>query len=84
MNMVVRHNVQEHVSVPLTVLTPDLEPTDRVVYGSSSPRSRNCFLRTMQAATMANVVRTAPIPQLKTSAVERGSVSLITRRYASR
>ena len=72
------------LSPSLTVFIPDLEPTDRGVYGSSRPRSMNCFRRIMQAATMANVVRTAPIPQLKTSAVDRGSVSLMTRRYASR
>ena len=68
----------------LTVLMPDLDPTDLALYGSSRPRSINCFLRTMHAATMAKVVRTAPIPQLNTSAVDNGSVSLITRRYASR
>lgn len=68
----------------LTVLIPDREPTDLVAYGSSSPRSSSCFLRTMHAATIANVVRTAPMPQLNTNAVERGSVSLMTRRYASR
>lgn len=55
-----------------------------LVYGSSIPRTMSCFRRMMHAATIANVVRTAPMPQLNTSAVVTGSVSLITRRYASR
>jgi len=46
-------------------------------YGSSFPRERSCFLLTIDAATIANVVRTAPMPQENTSDVFRGSVVLI-------
>ena len=73
----------------LTVLGPGLEESapelkaDGLTLtpkGSGMPLSSICFRRTIDAATIANVVRTAPIPQLKTSAVFRGSVSRITLR----
>jgi hypothetical protein len=38
-------------------------------YGSGRPLSIICFRRNKDAATMAKVVRTAPIPQEKTKAV---------------
>jgi hypothetical protein len=80
----------------LTVLKPEFPgvlkalplPTGNISafsgYGSSIPRARTCFLLTSDAATMANVVRTTPMPQENTSAVFKGSVAVITRRYASR
>jgi len=55
-----------------------------VAKGSGKPLSTSCFLLIMRAATIANVVLTAPTPQLKTRDVCKGSVSRITRRYASR
>ncbi len=75
-----------------TVLVPGLEDnpdantpaTPFIAYGSGPPLSIICLRRTREAATMANVVRTAPIPQENTSAVFAGSVSRITRKYASR
>jgi hypothetical protein len=48
--------------------------------GSEKPLSTNCFRLIIWAATIAKVVRTAPIPQLKTNDVRKGSVSRITRR----
>ena len=53
---------------------------DFKAYGSGKPLSISCFRRTKDAATMAKVVRTAPIPHEKTRAVWVGSVSLIIRR----
>lgn len=58
--------------------------TPFIAYGSGPPLFMICLRRTREAATMANVVRTAPIPQENTSAVCAGSVSRITRKYASR
>jgi len=55
-----------------------------VAKGSGKPLSTSCFLLMIRAATIANVVLTAPTPQLKTRDVRKGSVSRITRRYASR
>ena len=49
-------------------------------YGTGKPLSIICFRRTKDAATMAKVVRTAPMPQEKTRAVPIGSVSLMMRR----
>ena len=54
------------------------------VHGSCIPRIMSCLLRTRDTATIAKVVLTAPIPQLNINAVVKGSVFLITRRYASR
>lgn len=75
----------------LTVVVPGLEergelliPGTLVAYGSGIPREMSCFRLTREAATMAKVVRTAPMPQEKTSAVVSGSVARITRTYASR
>lgn len=53
-------------------------------YGSGIPREISCFRLTKDAAIIANVVRTAPMPHENTKAVSNGSVALITRRYASR
>jgi hypothetical protein len=66
----------------LAVFIPG-DPEDREIipfgafeeYGSGPPFAMICFRRTREAATIANVVRTAPIPQEKTRAVFVGSVS---------
>lgn len=55
-----------------------------MLYGSGIPISRSCLRLTSEAATMAKVVRTAPIPQENTSDVLVGSVARMTLRYASR
>jgi hypothetical protein len=44
------------------------------------PSRRNWCRRTMQAAVMANVVRTTPMPQLMTTEVVSGSSPLRTAR----
>jgi hypothetical protein len=53
-------------------------------YGSSILPARSCCLLTMDAATIAKVVRTAPMPHENTTDVFRGSVALMIRTYASR
>ena len=60
----------------LAVLEPEgLEGMDTPLlinfgaYGSGRPLSIICFRRNKDAATMAKVVRTAPIPHEKTKAV---------------
>jgi len=74
----------------LTVLDPELEmgmgpfAGGFNAYGSGIPREISCFRLTKDAAIIANVVRTAPMPHENTKAVSNGSVALITRRYASR
>lgn len=49
-------------------------------YTSPLPALIICFLLTICAATIANVVLTAPMPHVKTSEEMVGSVDLITRR----
>jgi len=71
------------VGVPSVAEAP-MREVGLVPKGSGKPLSTNCFLLMMRAATIANVVLTAPIPQLKTRDVRKGSVSRITWRYASR
>lgn len=71
------------------MLVPGLDegimpPLDFMAYGSGPPWFMICLRLTNEAATMAKVVRTAPMPQEKTRAVLVGSVSRMTRRYASR
>jgi hypothetical protein len=48
------------------------------------PRTSNCLLLTTSAATIANVVLTAPIPHENTNDVLNGEVGFIKRRYASK
>jgi hypothetical protein len=45
---------------------------------------KSCFLRINEAATMLKVVRTAPVPQEKTTADSNGEVERSIRRYGSK
>lgn len=57
------------VPLPSTVVDKDGVPITLLAYGSSIPLSISCLRRTSDAATIAKVVRTAPIPQEKTREV---------------